>query len=545
MAINQEFWLPREQTYGALKWAQPVGIVSPRMDVLGLALVLLHDIASADRAQKVMAQYPHSTQGAPVIWPQVPDIPIYHNRAIWPFVSSLWMLAAKKHNHSSIVHHNLMTLVRGTALNLSNMENFEFLTLANFYADGNFSGPVVNSARQLWSVAGYMAGVVKGLFGVTFKNDILEMDPFIAETTRRELFEESKDLELRGIVVKGKIFDIRLFFPTQKAALQGSYKKQLILLNGRKIFGNKVKLEEFKESQRNQLVVYLGAFDSSPTPWTLLPDHRPPLSETVVNSLWAPEEPLVSSLEFQKDGEHLRIVSVEKRNLDYVIYRNGEYVARIPRQSNTTEWVDNQVPDNRGDLYCYSVFSVDRDFNLWSFPSQPKCIAAKNRALHFHRFSPENGQLKSLDNARLSQKHGRLHFENWGLPGQELLISGFTPSVSGTYSLTWEYGNAHAPISTGVTAGVKKLVIQEKGSQQTVSTLVFFFPQLNSWDNWGQSNRQNVELKANGNYDFYLVDLFNMTYLDHFKLYTANPGGYEGPLNRVNISHLEMWLEHH
>lgn len=111
--------------------------------------------------------------------------------------------------------------------------------------------------------------------------------------------------------------------------------------------------------------------------------------------------------------------------------------------------------------------------------------------------------------------------------------------------MIWEYGNAHAPISTGATAGVKQLLIKDREKNEVTASPMFFFPQMTSWDTWGQSNRQTVELKANTIYDFYLVDFFNMTYLDHFRLYTANPGGNQGPINRINLSHLDLWLEHY
>jgi hypothetical protein len=32
--------------------------------------------------------------GAPVIWPQQQDMPVYHNRAIWPFVTAYGLKAA-------------------------------------------------------------------------------------------------------------------------------------------------------------------------------------------------------------------------------------------------------------------------------------------------------------------------------------------------------------------------------------------------------------------------------------------------------------------
>jgi hypothetical protein len=47
------------------------------------------------------------------------------------------------------------------------MENYELLTQGQHVDEGKLSGPVVNSPRQLWSVAAYFAVVTEGVFGLT------------------------------------------------------------------------------------------------------------------------------------------------------------------------------------------------------------------------------------------------------------------------------------------------------------------------------------------------------------------------------------------
>ncbi len=53
----------------------------------------------------------------------------------------------------------------GAALAGSNMENYELVSQAVHVEEGALSGLVVNSERQLWSVAGYLSMVVEGVFG--------------------------------------------------------------------------------------------------------------------------------------------------------------------------------------------------------------------------------------------------------------------------------------------------------------------------------------------------------------------------------------------
>ena len=65
-------------------------------------------------------------------------------------------------------------MCRSTALFLTNKENF--------VADnGSPSGTVVNSDRQLWSVAGSLAMVYRVFFGMEFAVDSLHLQPVIPE----------------------------------------------------------------------------------------------------------------------------------------------------------------------------------------------------------------------------------------------------------------------------------------------------------------------------------------------------------------------------
>ena len=134
-----------------------------------------------------------------MIWPQQPGIPIYHNRAIWPFVSAYALRAARRVDAPARIAHELRSLLRGAALSGSNMENFELTTQAVHFDDTapdgrSLSGPVVNSRRQLWSVAGYAAMVLEGVYG-------LEADGRVAPKLPAELvpllFGERREIALQ------------------------------------------------------------------------------------------------------------------------------------------------------------------------------------------------------------------------------------------------------------------------------------------------------------------------------------------------------------
>ncbi len=136
-------------------------------DLLGIALAIDSGVADGERARQALANYPTWPAGSPVIWPERSDQPIYHNRAIWPFVSAYALRAARMTEQPARIAHEIESVMRGAALYGSNMENYELLTQGQHVDEGKLSGPVVNSPRQLWSVAAYLAVVTEGVFGLT------------------------------------------------------------------------------------------------------------------------------------------------------------------------------------------------------------------------------------------------------------------------------------------------------------------------------------------------------------------------------------------
>lgn len=164
-AINARFWRKDRNMY--MSYIGGDGAAYDTYDLLGTALAITSGVAEGDRARQALAQYPTWPAGSPVIWPERADQPIYHNRAIWPFVSAYALRAARAVNDPARIAHELRSIMRGAALAGSNMENYELVTQSTHVDEGKLSGPVVDSPRQLWSVAAYLDMVSEGVFGVT------------------------------------------------------------------------------------------------------------------------------------------------------------------------------------------------------------------------------------------------------------------------------------------------------------------------------------------------------------------------------------------
>ena len=164
-AINTRFWRPDRGLY----MSYIGGPVDPQAfdayDLLGLDLAITSGVADPRRAMESLEHYPAWPAGSPVIWPERRDQPIYHNRAIWPFVSEYTLRAARRVGDPALIALEVRSLMRGAALNASNMENYSLLSQST-HVPGPLGGPVVDSPRQLWSVAGYLDMVVRGIFGL-------------------------------------------------------------------------------------------------------------------------------------------------------------------------------------------------------------------------------------------------------------------------------------------------------------------------------------------------------------------------------------------
>ena len=154
--IERRFWREDRGLYMSYIGTAAHPVPFEAYDLLGLSLLIESGIAPPERARRALSSYPMLESGSPVIWPQQPEIAIYHNRAIWPFVSAYALRAARTTDDTARIEHEIRSIMRGAALAGSNMENYELRTQAVHVDDGALSGPVVNSPRQLWSVAGYL-----------------------------------------------------------------------------------------------------------------------------------------------------------------------------------------------------------------------------------------------------------------------------------------------------------------------------------------------------------------------------------------------------
>ena len=172
-AIEQTFAIPGEGYWGMYTYGRDNKILLPRAETLGSALAILYGVASPERQKALSESLPQTPYGAPVFYPQIADMPNYHNNALWPFVASYWTLAQAKAGNEAGVVEGFGSIVRPAALFATNKENLN-LDNGDIFTE-------LNSSNMLWSLSGNLALTQQILFGIHFEKDGLRIEPFVPE----------------------------------------------------------------------------------------------------------------------------------------------------------------------------------------------------------------------------------------------------------------------------------------------------------------------------------------------------------------------------
>ena len=314
-AINAHFWRADRGLY--MSYIGGDGLPVEAYDLLGLSLAITSGVADPARARQALASYPAWPAGSPVIWPERADQPIYHNRAIWPFVSAYALRAARAADDPVRIAHEIRSVIRGAALAGSNMENYELLSQGVHVDDGALSGPVVNSPRQLWSVAGFLDVATEGVFGLT---DDGRVEPKLPVELVPMLFGDADhiDLQLRD--------------------------RRITLRRPSRLDGNLLVAGTTRQ-EGSHTVVQLKAIRVA----------EPPLRTDA--PLYAPATPPAPTVE--ADGGHWRVRSAGKG----MLYVNG-------RRHGTIE--GSATVERTAALQCFRVTRVD-GHGIESLPSPAVC----------------------------------------------------------------------------------------------------------------------------------------------------------------------------
>jgi hypothetical protein len=418
------------------------------------------------------------------------------------------------------------SLMRGAALNLSNMENLEWLSgqpLLLDEAHPKLIGPVINSKRQLWSVGAYLGMVVRNVFGVSATNEGIALQPFVTGKLRGGVFAASDSISLDNLRLQGRKLNLTLRLPpASSGAANGVYAVERILLNG-KPAGSTVKWTELAADNRIEIV--LGKLEQGEQ--AIRRVSADPYVETP--AVFGPHEPVIADLKRDAGGHALlHIAGKDSGAIRYNIYRDGKLVAsKLPAGT----WTDRKA----GATACYAVEAEFDGSGNRSHHSRPRCLDA---GIEIPASDPRvsAGLPLAAPNARFDEPH----LANWGKPQDRFSVRDIRIPAAGAkhadYAVQVRYHNGANQVNLGISGGVKWLALKDE-SGAIVAQGVVQLPHARiekAHTPTVYSTPLAARLKAGGVYRLEMSDFYNMSYLQSNSSFSA-AGGTEGPSNRFDI----------
>lgn len=320
-AVNKHLWMEDKGHYAMYLAGRSDDLLYKKSETLGHSLAILYGVAEGERAARLSQSMPVVDFGAPVFWPWVPDMPPYHNRAVWPFVQSYWVLASAKAGNEQGVLHGISAVWRAAMMYATNKENF----VAN---DGSWKGTQVNSSNMLWSLSGSLGITFRALAGINYPTpDAILFSPAVPKALKGERKIEGypyRDAVL-DITVKGYGDVIESFTIDGEAAVEPVFPAELA-------------------GSHSVEIVLADRFANDMT----------------INMAGDVRTPMIPFVRFGSNGRRLRWYAIEGAE-KYDIYAGGKKV-------HETKECKCKVADNwRGDIQVIAVMEDGTE----SFPSEP------------------------------------------------------------------------------------------------------------------------------------------------------------------------------
>lgn len=452
-ALNNELWIEEKGFYGMYKYGRRHLIVNPRSETLGESLAILYDIASPQQARSITASVPTTPFGTSIFFPQIADMPAYHNNALWPWVGAYWALACAKAGNEQGTAEAIGSVFRPAALFATNKENFDI--------DNGDIATELNSSNMLWCIAGNIAITQRILFGIHYTTDSLVFNPFVPQAfdAVRTLSNYKYRNATLDITVQGHGNRIASF------TLNGLKHEPAIPST---LTGHNVIFIRMADNDIEQVGINHTTNIKAPlTPETRF-DHDP--------ASYDQNTPYMNVLRWNP------IEYIGK----YIILRDGERIAETRQTSYSTV-----IPGE------YQVIGVSND-GIESFASQPRFNGrriVKDLPGDTSMTSPEVAYLPTEE----LQGYEELGFTEVDKDTSPIYATVDIPD-SGTYTVGVRYANGNGPVNTENKAAIRTISID--GIRRGV--LVMPTRGVANWNDWGMSNYIQVTL-TQGRHDIAIV----------------------------------------
>lgn len=446
-AIDKTFWMEDKGYHGMYTYGRDNKILNPRAETLGESLAVIFDIVPSEKVKTISENYPVTKFGAPVFYPQISDMPNYHNNALWPFVASYWTLAQAKAGNEEGVLEGIGSVIRPAALFATNKENLN-LDNGDIFTE-------LNSSNMLWSLSGNLALTNQILFGIHFEKDGLRIAPFVPE-----VFSGERTLSN---------------FPYRGARLN-------ITVNG---YGSKVTQIKINGKPFEAGKVIPASMLKGNVDITVDMDNKP-IPAMRVNHVENRKAPL-TPITWLSFDERVNAPGVPVNNLlqwnpieyiaEYIVLKDGKEVGRT-RQTSWPAITEGE----------WQVIGVDSN-GIQSFASEPR----SNRSSQFYGMSGENLEIAS-DEISYRPSSPIKGYYGEGFKETDRKSSPVTTEINipheGVYSISFRYSNGNGPVNTENKAAVRSLYVDGKDA----GTIVMPQRGVANWDDWGMSNSVKVKL---------------------------------------------------
>ena len=433
-AINRVFWMDDKGYYAMYTYGRENMILNPRAETLGESLAILFNVASPERAKIISQSNPTTPYGVAIFYPQISDMPSYHNNALWPFVASYWTLACAKAGNEQATLQGFGSVFRPAALFATNKENFNL--------DNGDIATELNSSNMLWSLSGNIALTCRILFGINYEDNGLSFSPFVPKVMadNRTLSNFTyRDAKL-NITVKGHGQHIKSFM------LNGKECKPFIPVDIKGV--NEIVIEMDCEEIPAQAVNNQPNLKAPLTPIAWIEDGR---------LCWNPIE-YIGHYEVILNGKRV----AKTRQTSYALTEQGEW----------------------------QVIGVS-EAGVESFASEPRSNADR-----FVVEMP--GEKTSMKSAEISYQPliPIAGYNGNGFVETDHSTAAISVTVDvpadGEYAFSLRYANGNGPVNTENKCAIRTLTVD--GNK--IGTVVMPHRGVANWDDWGMTNEVKTELKA-------------------------------------------------
>ncbi len=469
--IDRRFWMDDKGYYGMYTYGRDSKILNPRAESLGEALAVIYGIAPGEKVKTISENVPQTPFGAAIFYPQIADMPNYHNNALWPFVGAYLTIAHALAGNEEATLEGIGSIFRPAALFCTNKENFN-LDNGDYYTE-------LNSSNMLWCLSGNLALTQRVLFGIKLEKDGILFRPFVPRALGAER-------TLENFPYRGGRLDITV-------EGFGSGIKE-IYLDGKRIdTGGFVSAKRLAKTKSVRIVL-----DSRIEPMKVnrVANRKAPLTPTA----WLEDGRLVwNPIEY---------------SAGYIVVRDGKEVAR----TRLTSWPADGEAE-------WQVITLDAE-GTPSFASEPRSTR-KASVIQF----PDEKTVASSAEISYRPASAIEGFTGAGFAETDTKSTPLSVEVNvpeaGEYTVAVRYANGNGPVNTENKCAVRTLKVDGR----SVGTLVLPHRGVANWDDWGMSNLIRVSLPAGKSLLTieYLPEDENMNIttnhalLDHIRLEKAAP----------------------